>query len=404
MSAPAKRLTKGQSGSRALRCFNLFAGAGGLALGVSKAGFQVTDLFELNPHACETLRINAGKTIYGQIHQLDVRTVKWAEFDSRVDLLATGAPCQAFSLSGKHRAHTDDRNLFPEVIRAIRSARPAAVLLENVRGLLRPSFQQYFEYILRQLQCPSIAQRRGEAWQSHSERIRRHQCSVGYREEYRVEWRLLDAADYGVPQNRQRVFIVAVREDLPVYRFPKPTHSKEALLWDQATEAYWQRHLISPPPGWKPARLSKPTEGRDAWVTVRDALAGLPEPAQCDRDAWNNHWLIPGARSYKGHSGSVLDWPSKTIKAGVHGVPGGENTVVLPNGTLRYFTLREAARIQSFPDDHVFAGARIHVTRQIGNAVPVTLAQKVAQPLWEILLGAAGVRGSEFNARTRTRA
>jgi len=80
-----------------------------------------------------------------------------------------------------------------------------------------------------------------------------------------------------------------------------------------------------------------------------------------------NHWKLQGAKSYPGHSGSTMDWPAKTIKAGVHGVPGGENTIIEDAGTFRYFTLREAARIQTFPDEHLFKGARIHITRQIGK-------------------------------------
>lgn len=121
------------------------------------------------------------------------------------------------------------------------------------------------------------------------------------------------------------------------------------------------------------------------WVTVRDALRGLPEAAPEETGASMNHWQIVGARAYSGHAGSALDWPSKTIKAGVHGVPGGENTVVDETGSLRYYTLREAARIQTFPDDHFFEGARIHVTRQIGNAVPCALAAAVAKQIFQIL-------------------
>ena len=98
-----------------------------------------------------------------------------------------------------------------------------------------------------------------------------------------------------------------------------------------------------------------------------------------------NHWHIPGARTYPGHTGSSLDWPSKTIKAGVHGVPGGENTIVLDKDHVRYYTLRETARLQTFPDEHVFSGARLHVTRQIGNAVPRLLAKAVATNVYDVI-------------------
>jgi DNA (cytosine-5)-methyltransferase 1 len=133
-------------------------------------------------------------------------------------------------------------------------------------------------------------------------------------------------------------------------------------------------------------------------MTVRDALSNLPKPEGKSEDASMNHWIIPGARAYPGHEGSTLDWPSKTIKAGVHGVPGGENTIVMDDGTVRYYTLREAARIQTFPDQHHFAGARIHVTRQLGNAVPCLLATKVAEPLFELLCGDSEVPASSAYA------
>ena len=111
----------------------------------------------------------------------------------------------------------------------------------------------------------------------------------------------------------------------------------------------------------------------------------------------NNHWKIPGARAYPGHTGSTLDWPSKTLKAGVHGVPGGENMMVCDNGSLRYYTLREMARIQTFPDGHYFTGARSNVTRQIGNAVPCDLAAAVAAPLRKLFdLESSGQKKGEI--------
>ncbi len=191
---------------------NLFAGAGGLAFGLVEAGFQLSQLFERDPYCCRTLRWNhKSRTPHATVHEGDVTTVDWRPFEGKVRLLAGGVPCQPFSLAGKHRAELDHRNLFPETFRAIREIRPAAVIIENVRGLLRRSFQPYFEYILRQLQAPSVHPKRGEDWWDHDQRIRRQQCASGFRPEYHVEWRLLDAADYGVLQNRQRVFIVATR-------------------------------------------------------------------------------------------------------------------------------------------------------------------------------------------------
>ena len=92
----------------------------------------------------------------------------------------------------------------------------------------------------------------------------------------------------------------------------------------------------------------------------------------------SNHIVNPGARSYPGHTGSPLDEPAKTLKAGDHGVPGGENMLARPDGSIRYFTVREAARLQTFPDDYVFQGAWSEAMRQLGNAVPVKLAESIA--------------------------
>jgi DNA (cytosine-5)-methyltransferase 1 len=97
------------------------------------------------------------------------------------------------------------------------------------------------------------------------------------------------------------------------------------------------------------------------------------------------HYYIPGARRYVGHTGSPLDEPAKTLKAGVHGVPGGENALLQPDGSVRYFTIREAARLQTFPDAFTFAGSWTESMRQIGNAVPVTLAEILAKGLKQTL-------------------
>ena len=112
--------------------------------------------------------------------------------------------------------------------------------------------------------------------------------------------------------------------------------------------------------------------------TVRDALVGLPDPRD-KRQTVPNHEFRDGARPYPGHTGSPLDEPSKALKAGDHGVPGGENMIALPDGTCRYFTVRESARVQTFPDDYLFSGSWTEAMRQIGNAVPVSLAAAVGE-------------------------
>jgi len=391
LASIAPRVPAGRAPSPDWIDIELFAGAGGLAVGLSDAGFGPANLYEVDENSCATLRLNTSgrnATIsHGTVFEADVAELKWSDITSPVRLLAAGTPCQPFSLAGKHGAYDDGRNMFPHVFRAVRSLRPAAVFLENVRGLLRPNFLPYFDYILAQLECPSIAPRKDELWRDHFARIKRHRCSPGVAPEYNVVWRLVDAADFGVPQNRHRVFIVATRAGLPSFAFPQATHSKHALIHSQDSGEYWEmrglpRQRLVYSNGTMPLDLE---DKRLPWRTVRDALAGLPAPAKAPSETTINHWLIPGARAYAGHSGSALDWPSKTIKAGVHGVPGGENTVVDGKGTIRYYTLREAARIQSFPDSHVFSGSRAHVTRQIGNAVPPTLSAVLARPLYELL-------------------
>jgi DNA (cytosine-5)-methyltransferase 1 len=117
------------------------------------------------------------------------------------------------------------------------------------------------------------------------------------------------------------------------------------------------------------------------WQTVRDAISDLPDP---EHDAGasrliSNHRFQAGARSYAGHTGSPLDEPAKTLKAGVHGVPGGENMLARPDGSVRYFTVRESARLQTFPDTFVFHGSWTETMRQLGNAVPVRLAEVIGR-------------------------
>ena len=124
----------------------------------------------------------------------------------------------------------------------------------------------------------------------------------------------------------------------------------------------------------------------EPWRTVRDAIKGLPVPLEnTEHPDVANHRLVPGARAYEGHTGSFIDWPSKTLKAGVHGVPGGENTIAFGDGSIRYMTAREAARIQTFPDTWRFRGAWTEAMRQLGNAVPVCMASVVARSVAEKL-------------------
>jgi DNA (cytosine-5)-methyltransferase 1 len=361
----------------------LFSGGGGLALGVHLAGFQHLLLVELDPVACETVRANNLRGALDPqwpIDEADIHGYDLDKFAGRVDLLAAGAPCQPFSLGGVHRGDDDPRNLFPEAVRAVREVAPKAVILENVKGLTRPSFFPYFEYVLRQLARPSVKLRGGEEWRDHSDRLLRSRAPL----EYRVIHGIVDAANYGVPQRRDRVVLLAARDDLGVDpSLPEPTHSAEALVYSKWVErSYWSEHGLPEPlvPSELDATVQRLKDAgkpmAERWRTLRDALRGLPAPVDGEEHGTiANHVGIPGARRYKGHEGSALDDPAKTLKAGVHGVPGGEGTVLLDDGSVRYLSVREAARVQSFPDKYVFAGSRTRAMRQIGNAVPVRLAE-----------------------------
>lgn len=383
-----------------LKAVELFAGAGGLGMGIELAGFESQAVIEWDKHACATIRENQRRgfpLVKGwKLTEGDVRDFNFRGIPSGLDLLAGGPPCQPFSICGKHRAYRDDRDMFPAAVRAVRETQPRAFIMENVRGLTRGSFANYYQYILLQFEFPELVRKDDEAWSEHLGRLQRKK-SAGRRTglTYNVIPTLVDAADYGVPQRRERVFIVGFRSDLDVkWSFPNPTHSEGSLLVEQwVTGEYWERHKKRKP--GTPERLERevaylsrlnerPNLGTSPWRTVRDALEGLPDPAS--RHTLPNHRFQDGARVYPGHTGSPLDLPAKTLKAGDHGVPGGENMMVRPDGSVRYFTVRESARLQTFPDTFVLQGSWSEAMRQLGNAVPVRLGQIVAASVARKLL------------------
>jgi DNA (cytosine-5)-methyltransferase 1 len=407
----------------------LFAGGGGLAMAVHEAGFRHLLLNEFAKRACETLRANQAvrmphegfmpgpsdsrwPLVEGPVQDVDFRYLA-----DQVTLLAGGPPCQPFSLGGEHRGHEDERNMFPEFFRALRELQPQAFICENVRGLLRPSFKPYFDYILNELRMPFVE--RGDAdWGQHSQTLREEALSVlmtdeEQRKRYIVFPTPVNAANYGVPQIRQRVIIVGFRLDLGIdeetweEKFkPKKTHS-EAALFKQLRDSesdYWSRHEAVPAVVKRRVMAEVPAveEGEDLtlkpWRTLRDAIMGdpdrgekpLPQTGLVDYQEHPsspapNHIGWPGARIYDGHTPNVLDRPAKTVKAGVHGVPGGETVMLPDNGDHRYMTVRETARVMTFPDTWTPQGPRGEQMRQLGNAVPVVLGQQFAEAVAEVL-------------------
>lgn len=375
-----------------MRSLELFAGAGGLGMGLHRAGIHPVGVIEWDTYCCETIRENqalAVPTVLDwNVFKRDVRHVDFGDYEGKIDMITGGPPCQPFSMGGKHGAYNDARDMFPQAIRAVREARPKAFILENVKGLTRSTFRNYFQYIQLQMEHPTVVRRANESWMNHLARLEGHHTS-GRRADlhYRVVTRLLNAANYGIPQKRERVFFVGFRDDLGIaWAFPDETHSLDSLIWDQVVDrTYWERHEVPKKQRVTPLRLQTRIDSMlfkpptSPWRTVRDALAGLPDPEKKPHDAsqfWN-HVFQPGARSYPGHTGSQLDEPAKTLKAGVHGVPGGENMLARADGSVRYFSVRESARLQTFPDEYKFHGSWTESMRQLGNAVPVDLAHRV---------------------------
>lgn len=391
-----------------MRAVELFAGAGGLGLGISQAGFKPVQIVEWDRWCCNTLRRNRANGVkhiggWPEPTEGDVRDIDFRKFEGRVALVSGGPPCQPFSLGGRHRGNADSRDMWPEAVRSIREIRPKAFIFENVKGLTRTAFAGYFNYILLQLQYPSLRRKKDEAWPDHSTRLQRHHLSrPSDKEEYRVVFDVLNAANFGVPQRRERVVFVGFRADLGIeWAFPDHTHSLEGLLWEQCrSNKYWDRHRVPLIRRTMDARLHARGMSLLAkpkvlpWRTTRDVIGNLPDPETGAHRAkqTHNHKFQPGARSYPGHTGSPLDEPAKTLKAGVHGVPGGENMLVQEDGSVRYFTVRESARIQTFPDDFLFDGSWSEAMRQLGNAVPVQLARFLTDDIRKHLSKKKGAR------------
>ena len=376
-----------------MNSLELFSGAGGLAKGLELAGFKHAALVENNKYAYASLceNFDPEKVFFGDVRDFDLGTL------TNIALVAGGPPCQPFSLGGKHQADRDKRDMFPAAIHAIERLKPKAFIFENVKGLLRKTFADYFEYILLRLTYPSFNAEVTSDWQQHLDALRSVSNSSYLGTKYNVEFKSIDAANYGVPQKRERVIIIGVRSDLECdWSFPPGTHSADRLFWDMyVTGEYWERHKICKS---ERSLLDKPTESKIfklidkygmfepatmPWQTVRDAIGNLPDPRiDC---GIKDRIFHDGARIYPGHTGSILDAPAKTIKAGDHGVPGGENMIRFSDGSVRYLTVLEAKRLQTFPDDFVIQGVWGEAMRQVGNAVPVLLAETMGRELMKIL-------------------
>ncbi|PWU43491.1 DNA (cytosine-5-)-methyltransferase [Micromonospora globispora] len=401
-------------------------------MAMHQAGFRHLVMNEFVRHACDTLLLNKAEERKNEDHvpigiddkwplvKGDVRDVSFTYLrEQAVDVVAGGPPCQPFSLGGVHRGYEDQRNMFPELFRVVRETEPKAVICENVRGLLRPSFKPYFDYILRELELPFERRAKDATWEEHNALLIERGAKIPRKSKrrYVVIPMEVNAADYGVPQVRNRVIIVAFRADLGITKQdwdkhlkPRRSHSQTALIKSQLDGPYWDRHsdvpaavrdaVVKALPQLPP---QLPFEGEEIkpWRTLRDALYGNPDrthepplPKNVvdgeDCPGWFHHKGWPGARIYPGHTPNLLDKPAKTVKAGVHGVPGGESVMMLDNGEHRYMTVRETARVMTFPDDWQLSGPRGEQMRQLGNAVPVALGKVFAEAVVKALGQANG--------------
>jgi DNA (cytosine-5)-methyltransferase 1 len=369
-----------------LTSIELFSGAGGLALGLHDAGFEHKALYEWNASAIETLLYNQAMGHPAlkkcSVTRADVRLVDFKKHQG-VDLVAGGPPCQPFSMGGKAAGMNDIRDMFPQAIRAVAEIQPRAFIFENVRGLLRPAFSNYVEFIRLQMEFPSFPISENINWDQNLARLQRHKERVGDSSEglrYRVHVHQANAANYGVPQQRHRVFFVGFRSDVETeWHFPEETHSDVPFADDRSHLGKSNRTL--------------------PWVTLFDRIGDLPAPSRNSAKKILNHVLQEGAKSYPGHTGSPLNRPAKALKAGAHGVPGGENMIAYADGSVRYLTIRESARVQTFPDNYAFLGSWTEAMRQLGNAVPVELARIVGCSVAKAL--ARDSRNKERQARKK---
>lgn len=300
-----------------MRIVSLFSGAGGLDLGFKMAGNEIVWANDVYEDAANTYRENIGRHIVC----CDIAKINATDIPA-CDMVIGGFPCQGFSVANTKRDVNDERNkLYLQLIRVIKEKRPKFFLAENVKGILNIGHGEVIKMIMNDF------------------------SSLGYK----VQKKLLNAADYGVPQVRERVIITGVRDDLDfTYTYPKPTND-----------------------GNGDNLLPK-------WVTVREAFMGIPDPdvpnSLCNH-VYSKYKVT--ISNYIGHRLIDPDKPAPTV-TGRGDEKGGVVVLHHPNNKRR-MTCRELATVQSFPLDYRFCGSMSSVYRQIANAVPPLLAYAVAK-------------------------
>ena len=300
-----------------MKVVSLFSGAGGLDLGFKMAGHEIIWANDLYSDAVDTYRANLGDHIVCE----DIFTVDEANVPD-CDIVIGGFPCQGFSVANTKRNVADERNkLYRQLMRIISAKKPKFFLAENVKGIYSLAKGEVLKMILADF------------------------TSLGYK----VQAKVLNAADYGVPQLRQRVFIIGVRNDIDFkFEYPVPTYAATG------------------------------TEGLPRWIGVGAALADLPDPDE--PNSIPNHDYSKYKLRFNGYIGHRMidsQKPAPTVTA--RGDDKGGVVVLHHPNNQRRMSCRELATVQSFPTDYVFSGNRSSVYRQIGNAVPPMLACAVAK-------------------------
>lgn len=308
-----------------MKIISLFSGAGGLDLGLIRAGNEVVWANDIDVNAVATYR----KNIDERIVCADIKDVKMRDIPDKADVVVGGFPCQGFSQANLLRDVDDDRNVLYRFFRKVVAAKkPKFFIAENVKGILSLGGGSAIKKILADFKKAG----------------------------YVLDVHLVNMADYGIPQHRQRVIIIGQRKDIGetmLFRFPSPTHSKHGK------------------------------DGLSPWRTIRDELDRFPDP-----DAPNalvNHVYSAyklAYRNFTGHRPTDPDKPCPTILARGNG-GGGVCAIPHYNGRRR-LTIRESAAIQTFPDDFEFVGAMNSCYRQIGNAVPVLFGELLGKELARI--------------------
>lgn len=302
-----------------LSSLELCAGAGGQARGLEKAGFDHAGVVEMDADCCKTLQLNRPQWT---VHEQDLNAFSGISYKG-VDLLAGGLPCPPFSIAGKQLGENDERNLFPAAIRLVDEIRPKAIMIENVRGFLGAVFEDYRGFIKEQLR------------------------KLGYE----THWRLLNASDYGVPQLRPRVVIVALQDSIKD-NFEWP----HASPYDAPTVGETLLDLMAEK-GWR---------GAKKWAKQADDIAPT---------------LVGGSKKHGGPDLGPTRAKQAWASLGVNGKTIAEEAPERDFVGMPRLTVRMTARIQGFEDNWQFHGRKTAAYRQVGNAFPPPVAQAVARQI-----------------------